>query len=224
MASSGNYAFSMDINEVVEEALEMIGGEQTLGHEPKSARRSINLLLTDWGNRGVNLWTVDTTVVTVTTSVSSYAMTSSTMDVLDMVVSRDNVDLYATRISMEEYLHIPRKGQTGRPNQYSVRRGVGNPTIHVWPIPENSTDILKFEQVKAIQDVDKAAVENADVPKRFLPALTSGLAYYMSLKRPDIPLERIGLLKQNYEELMTHAQEEDRERTSLFFKPKLNKV
>ena len=52
----------------------MIGGEATLGNEPKSARRSINLLLQDWQNRGIQLWTVGTTAVTVTTSVTSYVL------------------------------------------------------------------------------------------------------------------------------------------------------
>ena len=48
MATSGTYNFNLDIDEVIQEATEMIGGEQTLGHEPKSARRSINLMLNDW--------------------------------------------------------------------------------------------------------------------------------------------------------------------------------
>ena len=74
MATSGTYSFSMDIDEVIEEAMEMIGGEATLGNEPKSARRSINLLLQDWQNRGIQLWTVGTTTVTVTTSVTSYVL------------------------------------------------------------------------------------------------------------------------------------------------------
>ena len=123
MATSGTYDFSLDIDEVIEEAMEMIGGEQTLGHEPKSARRSINLLLQDWQNRGILLWTVNTTAVSVSTSVTAYALTSSTIDVTEAVLSRSNIDLQIERITMEEYLTIPRKGQTGRPSQYAVRRG-----------------------------------------------------------------------------------------------------
>ena len=121
MATSGTYDFSMDIDEVIQEATEMIGGEQTLGHEPKSARRSINLLLQDWQNRGILLWTAGTTAISVSTSVTSYALTSSTIDVTEAVLRRDNVDLQLERITMEEYLKIPRKSQTGRPNQYAIR-------------------------------------------------------------------------------------------------------
>jgi kynureninase len=71
MATSGTFNFSMDIDEIIQEALEMIGGEETLGHEPKSARRSINLILQDWQNRGVMLWTANTSVVTLATSVTT---------------------------------------------------------------------------------------------------------------------------------------------------------
>ena len=224
MSTSGTYDFSMDIDEVIQEAMEMIGGEPTLGHEPKSARRSINLLLSDWQNRDIMLWTAETSVFTVSVSTTTYSLASSSIDVLEAVVNRDDRDLGMIRISMEEYLQINNKSQTGRPSQYAIRRGRDNPEMFVYPIPENSTDMLKLEQIHKIQDVENIIAENVDVPTRFLPCLTMGLAYYMAMKRPNVANERIGLLKQNYEELLSNAQMEDRERTSLFFKPKLSRV
>ena len=120
--TSGTYNFSMDIDEVIQEALEMIGGEVTSGYEPKSARRSIYLLLHDWQNRGVLLWTASTTVVTVSTSVTAYNLPDETVDILEVMVNVSSTDIQLTRKSMEEYLKIPRKSQTGRPTQYAVRR------------------------------------------------------------------------------------------------------
>ena len=224
MATSGTYDFSMDIDEVIQEATEMIGGEQTLGHEPKSARRSINLLLQDWQNRGILLWTAGTTAISVSTSVTSYALTSSTIDVTEAVLRRDNVDLQLERIKMEEYLKIPRKSQTGRPNQYAIRRGRDNPTLFLWPVPENTTDILKLEKVKYTEDVNKSAGQTADVSRRFLPCLTTGLAYYMAMKRPGTDGGRVGLLKAGYEERLMNAMHEDRERASAYFLPRINRV
>ena len=182
MAVSGTYNFNLDIDQVIQEATEMIGGEQTLGHEPASARRSINLMLKDWQNRGVLLWTTETTAVTVAASTTTYDLSSSTIDALEVVLNRDSTDLQLERISPEEYLLIPNKTQTGRPSQYSIRRGRDNPVLSVWPIPENSTDIMKIERISELQDVDKSAGQNADMPTRFLPPLTCGLAYYMSMK------------------------------------------
>ena len=224
MAVSGTYDFNLDIDEVIQEATEMIGGEDTLGHEPASARRSINLMLKDWQNRGVLLWSTSVSSVTVAASVTAYSLASSTVDALEVVLNRDDTDIQLERITPEEYLLIPNKTQTGRPTQYSIRRGRDNPTLSVWPIPENSTDVLKMEIISELQDVNKSAIQNADLPKRFLPCLTCGLAYYMAMKRPLVSENRIMMLKSNYEELLARAMEEDRERASMYLRPKLRYI
>jgi len=224
MATSGTFNFSLDIDEVIQEATEMIGGEQTLGHEPKSARRSINLMLQDWQNRGILLWTADTTTVSVSTSVTAYDLGSTVVDVLETTLRRDNTDLQLQRISMEEYALLPNKGQTGRPSQYAVRRNRDNVTVYLWPIPENTTDLLNFEKVRYLEDVNKSAIQTADISRRFLPCLTAGLAYQLSLKRPGVEGGRIQFLKAEYEERLARAMEEDRERASFYLKPRLNRV
>jgi|TARA_R110000744_G_scaffold6140_1_gene21554 hypothetical protein len=224
MATSGTFNFNLDIDEVIQEATEMIGGENTLGHEPASARRSINLMLTDWQNRGILLWSTEVTAVTVVASVTSYALSNSTIDALEVVVNRNNNDLQLTRISFEEYLLIPNKSQTGRASQYTVKRDRDNPTLSIWPIPENNTDVLKIERISQLQDVNKSAGQNADLPKRFLPPLTCGLSYYMAMKRPNVAPEKIAMLKANYEELLLRSLEEDKERASIFFRPKIRTI
>ena len=221
MAVSGTYNFNLDIDEVIQEATEMIGGEDTLGHEPASARRSINLMLKDWQNRGILLWTTNTTLVTVSVSTTAYDLSSNVINALEVVISRDNTDIKLTRITPEEYLIIPAKTQTGKPSQYSIRRGRDNPVMSLWPIPENSTDVIKIETVTELQDVNKSAIQNADLPKRFLPPLTCGLSYYMAMKRPGVADTRIAMLKANYEEILARAMEEDRERASLYLLPRL---
>jgi len=220
MATSGTYNFNLDIDEVIQEATEMIGGEQTLGHTPKSARRSINLILNDWQNRGILLWKTYTTAITVSTSVTTYDLSSSSTDALQINLRRDSTDIELQRISFEEYLNVPNKTQTGRPTQFTVKRNLDNPIIYVWPLPENSTDILQIEAIRQVEDVNKSADQNADAPVRFLPALTCGLAYYLAMKRTGIPMDRIAMLKANYDEKLAFAMEEDRERASLFIKPK----
>ena len=224
MAVSGTFNFNLDIDEVIQEASEMIGGEQLLGHEPASARRSINLMLKDWQNRGILLWTTATTAVTVAASVTSYTLSDSVLDIMEVVINREDIDLAPTRITYEEYLLIPRKGQTGRASQYSIKRDRDNISISLWPIPENSTDLIKLETISELEDVDKSAIQNADIPKRFLPPLTCGLAYYMSMKRPGVDPNRIVMLKQNYEEVLGRAFTEDRQRASLFLLPRLGYI
>jgi len=224
MATSGTYSFSMDIDEVIQEATEMIGGEITLGEEPRSARRSINLLLQDWQNRGIQLWTIGTTAVTVTTSTTAYTLADQNIDILEAVINVQSgdgsTDLQLNRISMEENLKIPRKTQTGRSSQYAVRRDRDNIVVSLWPLPDNSTNILKLETVKYIEDVSRSN-QTADISRRFLPCLTAGTAYFMSMKRPGVDPSRINMIKQEYEERLSRAQEEDRERASMLIRPRL---
>ena len=224
MAVSGTYNFNLDIDEVIQEASEMIGGEDTLGHEPASARRSINIMLKDWQNRGILLWSTSVSSVTVAASTGVYNLSSNTIDALEVVLNRDSTDLQLTRITSEEYLLIPNKTQTGRPSQYSIRRSRDNPVMSVWPLPDNSTDILKIEVISELQDINKSAEQNADLPKRFFPCLTAGLSYYMSMKRAGVPSERISMLKTNYEETLARAMQEDRERSSMFVRPRLRYI
>ena len=226
MAQSGTFNFNLDIDEVIQEATEMIGGEQTLGHEPKSARRSINLMLNDWQNRGVLLWSTFTTAVTVATSTTTYALDSSVNDALFVTYKETSsaVETKLERISFEEYHVIPNKDQKGRPTQYAVKKDINNPTIHLYPIPDRSTGVLGVEAIRQVQDANKSFNQNADAPVRFLPCLTAGLAYYMGLKRPNIPGERLSILKQNYEELLMRAMEDNKDRASLFIKPRLRYI
>ena len=114
------------------------------------------------------------------------------------------------------HVPIPKMMYPARPNN--------NPTIHLYPIPDNSTGVLGIEAIRQVQDVDKSFQQNADAPVRFLPCLTAGLAYYMGLKRPNIPGERLGLLKQNYEELLMRAMEDNKDRASLMVKPRLRYI
>ena len=113
-------------------------------------------------------------------------------------------DIAITRVGRQDYLSIPKKTTQGRPTQFYVDRQI-TPTINIWPAPENSTDQIIYYRVKRIEDAD-AAVDNADIPFRFLPCLIAGLSYYIALKRsPD----RVQILKAVYEEEFERAASED---------------
>jgi hypothetical protein len=193
--TSGTYDFNLEI-----------GGEVTLGEEPRSARRSINLILNDWQNRGVCLWTTNTTIVSIAASVSQVSLGSHVSDVMQVVVNRDNTDLEMTRISYEEYLKVPNKGQTGRPSQYAVKRFGDNVQLHLWSLSDVNTDKLKIEKIDYMQDVNKSAIQN------------------MSLKRPGITEARAKFLKAEYEERLGFAMTEDKERASLYITPKMGVI
>lgn len=222
MAVSTTTDFNLDIDEIIQDAFEHLGGPANTGQDSRTARRSLNLLLTDWSNRGILLWKTDFTNQTMTDGTASYSLAEDVVAVTEAIIRRDNQDIEMDRISMEEYLKIPDKTTTGRPIQFATHRQRDNVDIYVWPTPENSTDIVRMWTVNRTNDFNNSS-DNADVPYRFLPCLVSGLAYYLSLKRPGISAQRSQILKNHYEEQLLQAMEEDRERVSFRAVPRLRR-
>jgi len=220
MATSGTTNFSLPLDELLEQASLRVGGEPTLGTEARVSRRALDLLFTDLQNRGILLHTLEQVLVTLTSAVATISCSTDTLDVLDAVVRRNNTDLMMVRMGYGEYLDIPRKTQQGRPTQYFVNRQREYPLIYVWPAPENSTDILVYWKMRFVQDAGKLS-NDPDMPRRFFPALVAGLAYYLALNRGmQFPLDRLGILKAEYEEQLEHATYEDRERATLRIVPR----
>jgi hypothetical protein len=223
MASSGQTTFDLAIDDVIEQAFEQIGGQPISGEEARSARIALNLLLTEWQNRGVLLWKLVNTPVTVTTSVTSYTLDSDIIDSLQTTINVNGNDLEMNRITYQDYMKLPDKTQTGRPTQFTFLRGKDNVSMTVWPTPDQTYTMNLFTMTR-IQDVTASAIQTADLPFRFLPALVDGLAYKMSMRRPGVDPSKISFLKQQYEETFAFALEEDRQRTSMFIKPRLGSL
>jgi len=216
MAVSGSANFELDVNEYIEEAFERCGLEVRTGYDLKSAKRSLNLMLADWANRGLNQWTIEQTTVVLTQGTGNYSLGADTIDVLNAVVRRSNTDYSLERISRSDYINIPTKTQQARPSQFFVDRQI-NPTLKLWPVPDNSTDTVIIDRLVRIDDADTYS-NTLDLPFRFYPCLAAGLAYYLAIKRaPD----RVSLLKAVYEEEFERAASEDRDRASFNIQPSM---
>ena len=226
MGTSGTTSFNLDVADVVDEAMSMLGGEQTLGFEPLEARRTLNLLLIDWMNRGILLWKQAAATLDMTNGTSSYTLPTSLIDITEIVHRTINgstqTDLALSRITIEAYQRVTNKTQTGRPTQYAINRLRDAAQLHLWPTPDattaSGTPILSYFSFNRVEDVNKSN-QDFDIPFRFLPCLSTGLAYKMAIKRPGITVERTGILKQMYEEELTSAMYADKERASLLIKP-----
>jgi hypothetical protein len=221
MATSGTTTWNLEIDEIIEEALERVGGEHISGNEAKSARRSLNLLFRELETRGYPLARLEIVTVPMVDGTQDYTLDEDVVAVMDLILRRDNIDLSMTRLSLFDFNRIAKKTQEGRPTQYTTDRDRDAITMSVWPIPDNSTDTVRGWVVKRIEDASRST-QTLDLNVRFLPAIVAGLAYHMSYKRKGVPIEYRTQLKQEYEELLQRALDEDRERTSLFAVPKLN--
>lgn len=215
--TSGVSTFNLDLAEIFEEAYEQAGIELRTGYDIKTARRSLNLLALDWANRGYNLWTVEQSSINLVSGVSSYNLPSDTIDVAEMVIRANGNDIPVSRIGMVTYATIPTKTTSGRPTQVWVDRQI-TPRIVVWPVPDNNTYSFIYWRMRRMHDTGDTGRLYFDIPERFLPCLTSGLAYKIAVKRPEL-FSRVPMLKEIYEEQWDLAATEDREKVSLRLVP-----
>jgi hypothetical protein len=220
MALSGTKSFELDVAEYIEEAFERCGIEVKTGYDQRTARRSLNLLLADWANRGLNQWTIEEEIITLAAGVKDYTLSDSTIDVIEAVVrfangvgTQNQADVTIERISREYYLNIPNKLTQARPSQYFVDRQI-TPIIKVWPTPDQTYYLVVNKLVR--MDDASAGVNTLEIPFRFYPCLAAGLAYYLSMKKAP---ERTQMLKAMYDEEFIRAASEDRDRASLNLTP-----
>jgi hypothetical protein len=218
MALSGSTNFEPNVAEFVEEAFERCGLELRTGYDLKTAKRSINFMLAEWANRGLNQWTIEQTNQTVTQGQSNYTLNSNVIDILDVVLRRttNNVqtDISIDRLSRSSYLNIPNKDTQAMPSQWFLDK-LTDPVLKVWPTPNNSTDILVFNKLVRMDDAD-SGTNTLDMPFRFYPCFAAGLAYYIAIKRAP---EKVQLLKQAYEEEFERAMSTDEDKASFRIRP-----
>ena len=231
MATSGTTSFDLPIDEIIEEAFERTGmrGNRT-GYQLKSARRSLNIMFSEWGNRGVHLWKVKQATVPLVEGQAEYNYANDNTnfpqdisDVLEAFVRNNStatapVDTTLTKIDRSAYAALANKLSKGTPSQYYVRRTVA-PSIFLFQTPSSSFSgsnfQLKFFYVARIQDAG-AYTNESDVVYRFIPCMTAGLSYYLSLKYSP---ETVQANKLIYEDEFKRALDEDGQRTSTFITP-----
>ena len=242
MATSGTTAFNPSIDEIIEEAYERtsIRGART-GYQLKSARRSLNILLAEWGNRGIHLWKIKLGSVPLVEGQPEYNWTSDTTnfptdisDILEAYVRNNTtatapVDTALSKIDRSTYSALPNKLSKGTPSQYYVQRQAyvrnaagtitASPNIFLYTTPSSSFSgasyLVNFYYMAKLEDVG-AYTNTSDTVFRFYPALISGLAYYLSMKYSP---EQSPNLKLIYEDEMLRAMKADGEQTSTYITP-----
>jgi hypothetical protein len=234
MATSGTTTFEsgLSISDIVEESYERIGITGVSGHQLKSARRSLNILFQEWANRGLHYWEVANNSITLVDGQATYTMFRSTADgtsdataiygvddILEASYRNSNVDTPLTKISRSQYQAFSNKTSEGTPSQYFVQRFIDKITVTLYLTPGSTEagNFLNYYYVKRIQDAGAYSNE-ADVPYRFVPCMTAGLAYYLSIKNaPD----RVQMLKMLYEDELQRALQEDGSSSSTYISPKV---
>lgn len=228
MATSDTYNFAPDLAEILEEAYEQCGLEIRSGYDYTTGVRSLNLLLIEWQNRGINFWTLDHTTVTLTAASPSHDLSAVSPPIQDIIQchirtnagTATQTDHPVTRWSVSEYEAQPNKLAQGRPTNFYLDRDRGGPALYLWPTPDQAYT-LGFYRIREIQDAGNAGDDQPDVPKRFIPALIAGLAHRISLKKARGLSQE---LKMAYEEQWRLAEASDRSRTSMRLVPRVRRA
>ena len=239
--TSGTATFdkTFSIDEIIEESFERIGLQAVSGNQLRSARRSLNILFQEWGNRGIHYWEIGELDLDLIQGQAEYKFfrsaadgTSATSnpngvygmsDVLEAQL-RNNYntttqsDSPMTKVDRSTYAGFSNKLSQGTPNQYWVERFIDKVTIHIYPTPDstNADKNMHFYYINRIQDV--GAYTNAtDLPFRFVPCMVSGLTYYLSMKYAPQLTQQMKLF---YEDELQRALQEDGSASSTFITPK----
>lgn len=219
--------YNLDVLDCIEEGFERACGgvrELRTGYDYRTARRSLNLLLMEWANRGLNLWTLEQGVIPLVKGVASYQLPATTVDVIEYYLRTTEGgtvrDQEMTRVSVSTFASVANKTQQGRPQQVYVQRAAPNPSITLWPVPDRDDYVFVGWRLRRIGDAAEPGSATLDVPFRFLPALIAGLAYYIAQKVPEGE-HRLQALKIEYETQFEMAALEDRERATVKIVPKV---
>ena len=240
--TSGTTTFdkTFSIDEIIEESFERIGLNSVAGYQMKSARRSLNILFQEWGNRGIHYWEIAETNIDMIEGQAEYKFfrssddgTSATTtptngiygmsDVLEAQLRSNRTqttqsDSPMTKVDRSTYAGFSNKLSKGTPNQYFVQRFIDHVSIQVYPTPDstNASKDMHIYYIKRIQDIGDYT-NATDVPFRFVPCMVSGLAYYLAQKyQPQL----IQPMKLAYEDEFARALAEDGSASSTHITPK----
>lgn len=224
MATSGTTTFQLTVDEIVAEAFEQLGivPSALTGYDLKSGRRSLSLLLLEFSNRNVFAYVKEADSLSTVDGQATYTLDANTNDVQHMTITVNGQDLELQRYGYSDYSRIPNKAQEGRPVYAYVDRKLNSVDITLWPVPDGVYTI-KLQKYRKIEDVG-SYTNNLDIPVKALPAIISGLAAKLAMKRPVVVQNpdgssRLPAIKAEAELQFGWAVEDDQERASTYITP-----
>tara|TARA_R100000664_G_scaffold11944_1_gene19206 strand:- start:2478 stop:3158 length:681 start_codon:yes stop_codon:yes gene_type:complete len=220
MTTSGTVAFRPNVEEIISEAYERCGidAQTRTGYHAESARRSLNMLFSEWSNRGINYWAVQNNTLSLAADTKNYTLPVGTIDLIDVVV-RETVgstttDTSVERISIADYNQLPNKSSSGKPSQYMIDKQY-TPVIYIWQVPEDTSYSLVYWSINQLEDITESN-QDADVPYRWSDCICAGLASKLAMKYQP---EKFDILNQVYERAFEFAASTDNDGVSMRIRP-----
>lgn len=217
--TSGTTSFTLDVDDLIEQALEPSGGEHTSGVEASKARRVLNLLLIQMQNENIPLHKINFVPLTLVSGTNNYTLPANIVDVLECNVKKGSeYEIPLKRWGMERYQRIPNKTMLERPTLFTTDRQRDAVVLRLWPTPNDTTFTATLLATQKIEDIT-ASYQKIDIPTRYYPLLVKWLAYELSLNRQGVTEDIRNRLKSELVEVKPSSYDEDSERVDLIIKP-----
>lgn len=225
MATSGSYNYSLTAQEIINEALRLVGvldsGEDASADDTTSAMLSLNLMLKTWGAQS-RLWLKkESAAVTLTATTQTYTLAADCKRVLSVRRRTSSIDTPLNKLSREEYFDTPSKAATGMPvNWYADDQRTAT-TLYIWPTASTTTaasTTLYYTYVRIIEDVD-ALTNEADVPQEWFETVVYNLAVRLGPKFGASGNANWQEVKEQAAILYANLTAFDQEDSSIFIQP-----
>jgi hypothetical protein len=145
----------------------------------------------------------------------------NTLNVREFYIGNMSREVPMARLNRDDYTSLPNKNFTAnQPYQFWFDRTIPEPSLNLWPVPNNPFVQVVTWYSRQIQDVGALSGE-LEIPQRWYMAIQSMLAHQMSLELPQVPMDRMMLLKAQADEYLYQAEQEERDKSPIYFAPNI---
>jgi hypothetical protein len=144
------------------------------------------------------------------------------MGVYQVVFGSNATEIPLARLNRDDYTNLPNKNFSNNyPLQYWFDRTIPQPSMYLWPSPSTYQPQLVAWRYRQIEDVGALSGSLA-IPQRWYLAVQNMLAHQMAMELPAVPLERINYCEQQAEKYWLMAEQEERDKSPIYFAPNIS--
>ena len=147
------------------------------------------------------------------------AYNGTTLALREWYVGNNSREIQMSRLNRDDYTNLPNKNFTAnQPYQFWFDRTIPQPKVFLWPTPNDPFIQMTVWYSRQIMDVG-ALTDELEVPQRWYEAVVMMLAHRMSLELPAVAPDRIGYLEKMATQYLYEAEQEERDKSPIYYAP-----
>jgi len=150
------------------------------------------------------------------------AYNNTTLALREWFVGNNSREIQMSRLNRDDYTNLPNKNFTAnQPFQFWFDRTIPQPTVYLWPTPNDPFIQMTVWYQRQIMDVGALSGE-LEIPQRWYEAVQMMLAHRMSMELPQVDAGRIQYLEKMADKYLFEAQQEERDKSPIYFAPNIS--